>query len=130
MEETVFAVLGGNPAECAALCYAVRLNLREGGDARQAIGDYLCDRIINNSCGHDREKLTSLMMNVFGQTGVLPKSVLVANGLYLTEFNQIFSEFEIDGVHALVPASNAIKIVLRHREPELNELVQIVNNMG
>jgi hypothetical protein len=68
-------------------------------------------------------------MKLFQETSVFRKSTLVANHLKRPTPDKVFREVKQDGEPVLIPASNAIGIVLRHsliKEPSLEELEELV----
>ncbi len=134
MNDTVFAVLGGFPARYDALWNNVKAKLQNGQDARETIGRHLCAEIfaaieiIQDSCGYDEERVSTLM-KIFQQAVFFQKSTLVANGVERPSPDEVFCEGTQDRVDVLIPASNAIGIVLRHglkKEPSLDELEELL----
>ena len=130
LDDTVFAVLGGVPSKYDALWDDVEAGLQKGQDAREVIGRHLCGQIsaavelIRDSRGDDEESISKLT-KLFSQAGVFTKGTLVANGLKRPTPDKVFRGVMQDGVHVLIPASNAIGIALRHnlsKEPSLSEL--------
>ncbi|KAI3641174.1 hypothetical protein MIR68_000780 [Amoeboaphelidium protococcarum] len=136
LDDIVFAVLGGVPADYEKLCRSARIDLQAGGDAREVIGIHLCGaifaaiRLVEESCGND-DAATAKLMKLFQETGIFTKSTIATNKLQRPTPDKVFREVERDGVLVLVPASNAIGIVLQNgltREPSLNELEELVTS--
>ena len=70
-------------------------------------------------------RVVSKLMKLFQETPFFSDSTLVANNIRLSNPENIFSEAKQDGHYVLIPAYNAIGIVLRHnvvRQPTLNQL--------
>jgi hypothetical protein len=132
--DTVFAVLGGNPADYVELWDDVKDGLQNGQDARQLIGAYLGAQIaaaidlVKEYCGNDDPTFTKLM-ELFQGTEVFTKSTLVAQKIQQPTPDKVFRKVERDGVPVLIPASNAIGIVLKHgltKKPSLEELEALI----
>lgn len=136
LEDTLFAVLGGVPADYEKLWRPTKIALQAGRDAREVIGTHVCAvtataiKTINDSCGND-DRATAKLMKLFHETSIFTKSTLVTNQLQRPTPDTVFCEVERDGVFVLIPASNAIGIVLRHNltgEPSLTELEKLLKN--
>jgi hypothetical protein len=135
LEETVFAVLGGVPSRYEELWRNSKINLKAGRDTREVIGTHLCAaisaaiKLVEDSCGNDFAAIAKLM-KLFQETYIFTKSTLVTNNLRRPTPDKVFREVERDGVSVLIPASNAIGIVLQHglsKKPSLIELEKLPN---
>ncbi len=100
------------------------------------IGTHLCAaifaaiRLVNESCGND-DPTTAKLMKMFQETSIFTKSILVTNKLQRPAPDKVFREVKQGRVSVLIPASNAIGIVLRHHlteEPSLDELKKLLKN--
>jgi hypothetical protein len=136
LEDTVFAVLGGIPSRYEELWDNSKIDLQAGLDAKEVIGTHLCAaisaaiKLVEDSCGNDGPAIEKLM-NLFQETSIFTKSTLVTNLLQRPTPDKVFREVERDGVFVLIPASNAIGIVLQHglsKKPSLNELEKLLKN--
>jgi hypothetical protein len=136
LEDTVYAVLGGIPAKYGKLWSIAKTDLQKDEDAREIIGTHLCAQIsaaidlVEGFCGSDNDTVAKLM-NLFQENKVFRESTLVANKLQRPTPDKVFRKVKQDGVLALIPASNAIGIVLRHgltRETTLDELEELVKH--
>jgi hypothetical protein len=132
----VFAVLGGIPSRYEELWRNSKIDLQAGLDAREVIGTHLCAaisaaiKLVEDSCGNDGPAIEKLM-NLFQETSIFTKSILVTNHLQRPTPDKVFREVKLGRVFVLIPASNAIGIVLRHKiteEPSLNELEKLLKN--
>ncbi|KAI3654927.1 hypothetical protein MP228_000307 [Amoeboaphelidium protococcarum] len=134
MEDTVFAVLGGIPSNYAMLWDSVETALQNGLNARQVIGDHLCAQIlaaieiIEDSQTKDNDMKEILML--FDKE----KKLIVNNTLKVKELerstpDRVFRKVELDGAQVVVPASNAISLVLQHnitKKPTLDQLQELI----
>lgn len=134
LDDIMFEVLGGIPAGYYGLWGNVRLKVQSGNNPREVIGDQLCAEIysaiksINDSksATYDMEEIIKLFDN---GTMCIPTQLLVDKRLKRSTPDKLFREVEKDGVPVLVPASNAIKIVLQHnlnRKPSVEELENMI----
>ena len=136
LEDTVFAVLGGIPADYEELWRNSMIDLQAGRDAKEVIGTHLCAAIYasvklvrdSKKKGNDMEEIIKLFdkekMWILGMT-------LTDKKLDRPSPDKVFREVKRDGVFVLIPASNAIGIVLRHglsEEPSLNDLEKLLMN--
>jgi hypothetical protein len=133
LEDTVFAVLGGIPADYQALWDYCATRLRTGRDAREVIGAFLCSTIytamthVNDA--RAKHPATAQMVKLFQEKSMLTMSTLLENNLVRPIPDKVFREVEQNGVPVLIPDSNAIGIVLRHHlteEPSLDELEKLL----
>jgi hypothetical protein len=72
-------------------------------------------------------------VKLFQETSIFTKSTLVTNKLQRPTPDKIFREVKQGRVSVLIPASNAIGIVLRHNlteEPSLDELEKLLCEDG
>jgi hypothetical protein len=135
LEDTVFAVLGGVPADYEELWDNSKFDLQAGRDAKEVIGTHLCASIyaaitiVKNSKkkGNDMEEIIKLFDKekawILGDT-------LTDKKLERPTPDKVFREVERDGISVLIPASNAIGIVLQHslsKKPTLDELEELLN---
>ena len=136
LEETLFAVLGGNPSRYERLWENSMFDLHSGRDAREVIGGHLCAtvsaaiKLVNESCGHDATG-TAKLIKLFQETRIFTKSTLVTNQLQRPIPDKVFREVEREGIYVLIPASRAIGIVLQHglsEKPTLNKLEELIKN--
>lgn len=136
LDDTVFAVLGGNPADYEELWDNSKTDLRDGQDAREIIGTHLCAQIsaaidlVKEFCGNDDETVAKVM-SLFRETKVFRESTLVANKLQRPAPDKVFRNVGQGKVKFLIPASNAIGIVLRHNltdDLSLNQLEELVKH--
>jgi hypothetical protein len=136
LEESVFAVLGGNPSRYEELWGNSKFYLHSGRDAREVIGGHLCAaiyvaiKLVNEYCGNDATA-TAKLIKLFQETRFFTKSTLVTNQLQRPTHDKVFREVKREGISVLVPASRAIGIVLQHglsKEPSLNELEELLKN--
>lgn len=136
LDDTVFAVLGGNPADYEELWDNAEADFQDGQDARQVIGTHLCAQISaaiklvkdSKTKTNDMEDIIKLFDK---DKNCILSDTLTVKKLQRPTPDKVFLEVEHDGVFALVPASNAIGIVLRHgltREPTLDELEELVKH--
>ena len=132
LEDTMFAVLGGIPADYEKLWSSAKIKLQAGGDARKVIGARLCDvvfaaiNLVEESCGYDAAA-TAELVKLFQETSVFTESTLLH--LERPSPDNVFREVKQDGVHVLIPARNAIGIVLKYslrQEPSLPELEELI----
>ena len=136
LEETVFAVLGGNPADYEELWNKSKIGLQAGGDAREVIGSHLCGAIssainlVRNAKSESIHMKEIIKLFDAGKMFILCDTLVEKNLKRLTP-DKVFREVKQSGVFVLIPASNAIGIVLRHNlteEPSLTELEEQVKN--
>ena len=137
LEDTVFAVLGGVPADYEELWDNVKIDLHAGRDPREVIGTRLCAvvfaamNLVNESCGND-SPVTAQLMKLFQETSIFTKATLVTNKIQRPSPDKVFRQVEQDGVLVLIPASNAIGIVLQHsiiKKPYLPELEGLIKRI-
>ncbi len=130
------AIPYGIPSRYVTLWDKAKTDLLNGQDARHVIGSHLCAEILNaiqlvrGYFGNDDSSVAKLM-ELFAQSAVLTKSTLVANGIKRPTPDKIFREVKAGRSFVLVPASNAIGIVLRHNlieEPYLDELEELLKS--
>lgn len=134
LDDTMFGVLGGIPCAYESLWANVKWDLRNGQDAREAIGSRLCDKICSaiRTILHSRGKnsdMGEIIKLLDKETNSIPCKLLTANKLRRPIPDLVFRKVEQDGDFVLIPASKAIGIVLRHkltREPSLAELEELL----
>jgi hypothetical protein len=131
----VWAVLGGIPADYEKLWRKFeRLRpSKDSVDAKQLIGELLCDEISSAikivGDAKNKSNMTEII-DLFdkGINGIISEQ-LTAKKLIRSTPDKVFHEIEKDKVFMLVPASNAIGIVLHHdlsKEPTLETLEKLV----
>ena len=134
LDDIVFAVLSGIPSRYEELWRNSKIDLQAGRDAKEVIGTHLCASIsaaiglVNESCGND-DSATAKLMKLFQETSIFTKSTLVTNKLQRPTPDKVFRQVEQGGVLVLIPASNAIGIVLQHslsKKPTLDELEKLL----
>jgi hypothetical protein len=136
LEDTVFAVLGGVPADYEELWRNSKIELQAGLDAREVIGTHLCAAISAAISLVQKSKLESIDMKEIiklfnGEKMPILCDTLVDKNLKRPTPDKIFREVKQARVFVLIPASNAIGIVLRHNiteEPSLNDLEKLLKN--
>jgi hypothetical protein len=134
LDDIVFAVLGGVPAKYDKLWEATNLDLQAGRDAKEVIGTHLCAvisvaiQLVKNS--NTQSFYMKEIINLLDKEKMLiPSHTLVDKNLKRPTPDKVFREVEQDGVFVLVPASNAIGIVLQHglsKKPSLTELEELL----
>jgi hypothetical protein len=109
--------------------------MQTGRDPRELIGAHLCGTIlaaidlVHESCAN--EPATAQMVNLFQETGILRMPTLLNSNLKRPTPDKVFRKVERNGQFVLIPASNAIGIVLRHRlteEPTFDELEKLLKD--
>ena len=135
LDDALFAVLGGNPSRYKELWNNAKAALKTGEDARLVIGAHLCAEIYAAILIVKDAKSTKDMkeiINLFDKHRLWIRSdMLVDKDLNRPTPDKIFREVERNGVFVLIPASNAIGIVLRHGltdEPSLNQLEELIKH--
>jgi GTPase SAR1 family protein len=134
LDDIVFAVLGGIPAGYEELWDNARIDLQDGQEAREVLGSHLCSEISaaikivkdSKTKTNDMEEIIKLFDK---NKKLILSDTLTVKKLQRPTPDKVFRELEQDGVFVLVPASNAIGIVLQHsliKEPSLNELEVMV----
>ena len=137
--DTVFAVLGGIPSRYEELWRNSMIDLEAGRDAREVIGAHLCAAaaaiyaainlvIDSKSQAVDMKEIIKLFAK---DNMLIVRDTLVYKNLKRPTPDKVFREVERDGISVLIPASNAIGIVLRHsltKKPSLIELEMLLNN--
>jgi hypothetical protein len=134
LDDIVFAVLGGIPSRYEELWRNSKFDLQAGRDAREVIGTHLCAavsaaiKLVNDSKkkGNDMEEI----INLFDKEKMwIQSTTLTDKKLERPTPDKVFREVERDGVFVLIPASNAIGIVLQHglsKKPSLTELEELL----
>ena len=133
LEDTVFSVLGGIPSRYEDLWESAEDALQDGQDIRQVIGNHLCCQIYDaiklikdSKTNSDTKKIIS----IFDRDKLWIRSdFLIDKHIKRPTPDKVFREVEQEGVPILIPASNAIGIVLRHslkKKPTLEELEGLV----
>jgi hypothetical protein len=131
----VFAVLGGIPSRYEELWDNSMIDLEAGLDAREVIGAHLCAAIYaaikqvrdSKKKGNDMEEIIKLFDK---EKAWIRSDTLTDKKLERPTPDKVFREVERDGISVLIPASNAIGIVLRHsltKKPSLVELEMLLN---
>jgi hypothetical protein len=113
LNDIVYSVYGGNPSDYEKFWGEIK----DSDKSRDSIGELLCDTIVeaialkNNPGTLD---FISLYMESIAYGFVKIKDVKVVR----PSPDKVFRETWINGVHALVPISNAMEIVLKHKLEE------------
>ncbi|KAJ3108920.1 hypothetical protein HDU96_007374 [Phlyctochytrium bullatum] len=130
LDDLVFAVLGGIPANYQRLWSCNKAELRNGRNPREVIGTHLCAEIfdaisvIQDSHGMNSDMGEIIKLFDKDKEWVLCKT-LAEKKLRRPTPDKVFREVEREDNSVLIPASNAIGIVLRHslaKKPSLTEL--------
>jgi hypothetical protein len=135
LADIVWAVLGGIPADYEKVWKKIeflRLS-KDSVDAKQLIGELLCDEIYAAIKIIEDAKTKSDMIEIIdlfdkGINGIV-RHELTAKKLIRSTPDKVFHEVERNGIAILTPASNAIGIVLRHnllQKPSLEKLEELV----
>jgi hypothetical protein len=135
LEDTVFAVLGGIPSRYEELWDNSKIDFQAGRDAREVIGTHLCAavsaaiKLVKDSKkkGNDMEEIIKLL----DKEKMWILSDTLTYKLQRPTPDKVFREVERDGMFVLIPASNAIGIVLQHglsKKPSLTELEKLLKN--
>jgi len=137
LEDTVFAVLGGIPSRYEELWDNSKIDLQAGRDGREVIGSHLCAAVFaaiklvnDSSVKNNMEKIMKLLDN---NTNSIRSRLLTQNKLERPTPDKVFREVKQNRISVLIPASNAIGIVLRHNlseEPSLDELEELIKRMS
>jgi len=133
LDDIVFAVLGGIPSSYEKLWDNSIIDLQDGQDPRQVIGFHLCAKIyasIKLIKDSKSSKDMKAILALFDRDKLwMPSDILPDKNLNRPTPDKVFREVKRDGVFVLIPASNAIGIVLKHslaKEPTLNELEELI----
>ena len=105
LDDTVFAVLGGIPADYEKLWRSVKFDLESGRESREVIGTHLCAAI---SAAIKLVGAAAKLMKLFHESDIFTKSTLVANKLQRPTPDKVFREVKQGRIFVLIPASNAI----------------------
>ncbi|KAI3636048.1 hypothetical protein MIR68_005929 [Amoeboaphelidium protococcarum] len=136
LEDTVFAVLGGVPSNYAMLWDSVENALQNGLNARQVIGDQLCDQIlaaieiVEDYQTKDND-MKEILMLFDKEKKLIINNTLKVKDLERSIPDKVFRKVELDGAQVLVPASNAISFVLQHnitKKPTLDQLQELITH--
>jgi len=135
LDDVAFAVLGGIPSRYEELWDNAKPDLQNGQDARQVIGTHLCAQIYSATNLVEDSMTTNDMkaiLELFDKDRLwMPSNILAQKGLKRPTPDKVFRKVERDGIAVLIPASNAIGIVLRHsltKTPSLEELEELVKH--
>lgn len=136
LDDTVYAVLGGIPSAYENLWRHTSFCLQGGKNPRQIIGAHLQHYILNamslkieDAISHpdDMRKMIKLFDK---EKECIFSDTIAENNLKRPSVDIVFREEERDSSSVLVPASNAIGIVLQHglaKSPCIDELEQHVD---
>jgi hypothetical protein len=138
LDDIVFSVLGGIPSRYVNLWKKAKSDLQSGQNPRQVIGTHLCAQIsaaINlvrdsKNKTNDMEEIIKLFEK--DKKWILCDT-LVDKNLKRPTPDKVFRQVERNGIAVLIPASNAIGIVLQHslsKKPSLNELEKLLKSKG
>jgi hypothetical protein len=134
LEDSMFAVLGGIPADYEEIWRNSKIDLQAGRDAKEVIGAHLCAAIsaaidlVNDSKkkGNDMEEIIKLFDK---EKMWIQCTTLTDKKLERPTPDKVFRQVKQSGISVLIPASNAIGIVLQHNlteEPSLTELEKLL----
>jgi hypothetical protein len=136
LADILWAVLGGIPARYEKVWRKFeRLRLsKDSVDAKQLIRELLCDEIssaIKIVMDAKNKSNMSEIIELFDRenNGIISEQ-LITKKLIRPSPDKVFHEIKKDGAFTLVPASNAIGIVLRYnltKEPTLESLEKMVS---
>ncbi len=133
LDDIVFDVLGGIPGDYEKLWRSTRIDLQAGRDAREVIGTNLCTFIdIAIYLVRDSKKKENDLKEInklLGKEQAILCDTLTDKKLERPIPDKVFREVEQNGAPVLIPASNAIGIVLQHNltvEPTLDELEKLL----
>jgi hypothetical protein len=131
----MWAVLGGIPAKYEKVWRKFKRlrQSKDSVDAKQLIGELLCDEIYSAIEIVRDAKTKSTMTEIIdlfdkGINGIVCEQ-LTNKGLTRPTPDKAFHKIKKDKASMLIPASNAIGIVLRHnlsKEPTLETLAKLV----
>jgi hypothetical protein len=129
------AVLGGVPADYEELWRNSTLDLQADRDAKEVIGAHLCAAIsvaidlVNES---KKTNGTEEIHKLFDKEKMcIQSTTLTDKKLERPTPDKVFRKAERDGISVLIPASNAVGIVLQHslsKKPTLYELEELLKN--
>ena len=133
LDEVVFSVLGGIPSRYEELWRNTKTDLREGQNPRQVIGNHLCHEIYcainvvrgSKTKGNDMEEIIKLFDK---DKKCIISETLDVKKLQRPTPDKVFRKVKHGPVTVLIPASNAIGIVLQHnltKEPDLSALEEL-----
>ncbi len=130
LDDTVFAVLGGIPSRYEELWRNAKTDLQDGIPPRQVIGSHLCAEISAAiKLIKDARDMDEIIKLFDKDKSIISSHLLKDKKVKRPTPDEIFREVEQDGVFVLIPASNAIGIVLKYsltKEPTLNELEELL----
>ena len=135
LDRVVWAVLGGIPADYEKIWGKFkRLRLvKDSMDAKQLIGELLCDEISSAikivRDAKDKSNMTKIIELFDKEMNGIVREHLTVNKLIRPTPDKVFHEVKRHGIATLVPTSNAIGIVLRYnltKEPTLETVEKIV----
>jgi hypothetical protein len=135
LADIAWAVLGGIPADYEKVWKKfefLRIS-KDSADAKQLIGELLCDEISSAIEIVEDAKTKSNMKEIFRlfdkENNGIVRHQLTDKDLTRPTPDKVFHKIERNGIFTLVPASNAIGIVLRHnllQKPTLQKLEELV----
>jgi hypothetical protein len=134
--DVVWQVLGGVPARYIELGRIFSLGSIDDQTVRRIVGEYLCTtiyeaiRVIKTGRLTEPSYQTIIDHHFNTLTGEIDIKELEIHKLKRPSPDKIFREVKHDGLPVLVPASNAIRIVLCHKlekEPTLEELSKMTS---
>jgi hypothetical protein len=140
LDKVVWTVLGGIPRRYVALGSTLVKNAGRGThillnlDERSVIGDFLLKEIGDAIKLVDKSAIAhphlEEIFTLFDDSFRIPSSELRVKKLKRPEPDKVLREVKIDGELFLVPATNAIGIVMRHtltKEPSLAKLEEMIS---
>jgi hypothetical protein len=130
LDDIVFAVLGGIPSDYTQLWDNCSAGLENGEDAREVIGTQLCAEVSAAiKLVTDAQDMDGILALFDKDKNYISRQLVKEKNLTRPSPDKVLREVEQDDDFVLIPASNAIGIVLRHqltKKPTLNELEELV----
>ncbi|KAI3656723.1 hypothetical protein MP638_003040 [Amoeboaphelidium occidentale] len=135
LENAVWAVLGGVPAKYDRLVNIIKESkLDPSKDLRIVIADFLVEEVamaidlIEEAIGSypDMQKILALLDSELK----MPRNAVLQNKLQCPMSDKVLRKLFRDGENYLVPANEAIALVLRHKltkAPSLDELLDLID---
>lgn len=131
LDDIVFAVLGGNPSKYQNLWNVTKSALKNGQNSRQVIGTHLRDVIHSAIKLVHSPNVNEEIIKLFDKkNNCIPLGLLEKKRLARHIPDNIFCEAIQNNRRVVVPASNAIGIVLRnelYKPPTFDKLEELIN---
>jgi hypothetical protein len=133
LSDVVWSVLGGIPTKYEELDKSVTRALdTDASTVQSAIGEYLCSQVSDAIRIVNEAKINSdidQILVLVDEDLCIPMSELVSQKLKRPTPDKVLREVKKDGKWVLIPATNAIGLVLRHQlteKPTMEKLVELV----